>query len=178
MGEYGVKVKPNILGMLLVVGLIGLLVIYFSVFISSRDPVWFVKGFAEQPSRIVVYNQGQPIELKPGDPGFELLAGAIVDSLDQGVARLSGIGMSDASQQDAYDKYLTVEAFFRQPIKLHTWFNTGNPTQLLFPITGRHSDLQVVLLGSGGRYAVNVPALNTVEPLRQALKSLGYDIED
>jgi hypothetical protein len=177
MGEYGVKVKPNILGMILVVGLIGLGVVYASVFISSRDPVWFLKGFTQQPTRVVIYDQGQQTELQPGDPGFELLAGAVVDTLNQGVARLSGIGMSDASQQDAYDKYLTVEAFFSPPAKLHTWFNTGNPTQMLFPITGRHSDLKVVFLGSGGRYAVNVPALNTVEPLRQALQTLGYDIE-
>jgi len=99
-------------------------------------------------------------------------------SLDGGIARLSGIGLSEASQQDAYTKYLTVEAFFRQPVKLHAWFDTYTPTRLMFPITGRHSQLKVVFLGAGEKFRVNVPALKTVEPIRAALQKIGYSISE
>ena len=63
-------------------------------------------------------------------------------SLAQGVARQSGIGLSEGSLQDAYNQYVTVEVFFDRPVKLHAWFNTDSPTQMLFPITGRHSETQ------------------------------------
>lgn len=176
MGQYNVKVRPNILGMLVVFLGIGLATIYLGVYISTHDPFWFAKGFHDQPYMIKIYDQGQEVKLTPGQPGFDELSAAVVDSLDQGVARLSGIGFSEASVQDAYAKYLTVEAFFANPVKIHSYFNTGSPTQILFPITGRHSNLKVALLGDGKRFAVNVPALKTTEPIRSVLQSLGYDV--
>lgn len=176
MGQYNVKVRPNILGMLLVVLGIGCLTVYLGIYLSSRDPVWFAKGFDQKPYLIVIYDHGQRKELIAGQPGYDQLAAAVTQSLDQGVARLSGIGFSDASVEDAYGKYLSVEAFFERPVKLHTYFNTGQPTQMLFPITGRHSNLKVVLLGNNDRFAVNVPALKTMEPIRTVLQSLGYDV--
>ncbi len=54
---------------------------------------------------------------------------------------------------------LTVEAFFSQPVKLHAAFNTGMPDQMLFPITGRHSDQPIVFLGRNGQYMANGPIL-------------------
>ena len=82
--------------------------------------------------------------------------------------------MSDASLLDAYTRYVTVEAFFSHPVKLHAWFDTGQPTRMLFPITGRHSDLSIVVLGQGGKYLANPPVLKTIQPIRDALDQLGY----
>ena len=136
---------------------------------------WFLKGFRYRPTRIVVYHDGgKRTELRPGDPGFAELTAAVQACLAEGAERPSGIGFSDASLLDAYSRYLTVEVFFDQPVKLHAWFDTGEPTQLLFPITGRHSELSVVLLGQNGKYLSSPPALKTVAPIREALQSLGY----
>jgi hypothetical protein len=44
----------------------------------------------------------------------------------------------------------------------------------LFPITGRHSDLSIVLLGDESQYRVGAPVLKTMEPIRETLKALGY----
>jgi hypothetical protein len=85
--------------------------------------------------------------------------------------------MGEETLQDAYRKYLTVEAFFGNPVKLHANFYTGHPVQMLFPITGRHSDLNVVLLADGRGYQVNPPALNTLQPLRDALVELSFPVE-
>jgi hypothetical protein len=153
-----------------------LLIVYGTISVTAQDPLWFVAGFQSYPARIVVYHhQGQRTELRPRQAGFDELAGAIQASLAAGAERPSGMGFSDASLLDAYNRYLTVEAFFDQPVKLHAWFNTGTPTQMLFPITGRHAELALVLLGNNGHYLASPPALKTVEPIRQALKSLGYD---
>jgi hypothetical protein len=122
----------------------------------------------------VVYNAGQQTEYTYGKPGYDLLAESIRSSLDQGIARQTGIGMGKESMKDALEKYLTVEVFFNQPVKLHANFNTGKPTRMLIPITGRHSDLSVIFLGGAGDYMSNGPALKNLQPLRDALTALGY----
>ena len=175
MGQYNIKVRPNVSRMLIVLGLLVLAVVYLGILMSSQDPIWFVKGFADRPYMIVLYNQGERTEYTEGQPEFDVLADAVVESLDQGVARLSGLGLSEVSQREAYEKYLTLEVFFPQAVKIHSYFNTGRPTQMLFPITGRHSELKVVFLGDGGPYWVNVPALKTMQPIYDALKSLGLN---
>jgi hypothetical protein len=147
---------------------------YATVTLTARDPLWFLGRIQGQPSRIVVYHAGQRTELRPGQPGFDELAGAVQTSLAEGFARLSNIGFSEQTLQDAYTRYVTLEVFFDQPVELHTWFPTGRTTQMLFPITGRHSEQPLVLLGEGGSYRAGAPVLNTVGPIREALQSLGY----
>ena len=104
----------------------------------------------------------------------EELAGAVQTSLAQGFARLSNLGFSEKSLQDAYTRYVTLEVFFGQPVKMHTWFYPGRTTQMLFPITGSHSEMSVVLLGDEGHYRAGAPVLKTREPILEALKSLGF----
>jgi hypothetical protein len=167
------RTKP--LKMLALVGGFVLLVIYGTIAFTSGDLLWFLKRFDAKPVRIVVYHDGgKRTNLDPGDPDFEPLARAIRGSLSEGLARPSGIGLSDASLLDAYSRYVTVEAYFDRPVKLHAWFNTEEPTRMLFPITGRHSELSLVVLGKNGQYLSSPPVLNTVEPLRETLRELGY----
>ena len=163
--------------MILVIVLFILVVYLGTIFFVTQDPLWFVSSFNEKPVHIVVYHDGEKSEYRVGDPGFERLAEAIRQSLDQGVLRQSGIGMGEETLQEAYVKYVTVEAFFSHPVKLHANFWTGHPVQMLFPITGRHSELGVVFLGEGGDYLVNPPALNTIQPLRTALAELNFPVE-
>jgi hypothetical protein len=174
MSQGQVPVKPRVWRMLVVIGLFILGTIYATFLISTRDPFFFLSGFDTLPDRVVVYHAGQQTEYLPGQPGFDLLAESIRSSLDQGVARQTGVGMGEQTQKDAYEKFLTVEAFFNQPVKLHANFNTGNPTRMLFPITGRHSELSVIFLAGGGDYMSNGPALKNLQPLRDALAALGY----
>lgn len=164
----------NLLGMFLVVLIFAAAIIYGTISLSAQDALWFLKGFGQTPDRVVVYAEGVKKEYRQGDHGYDVLAEAIRQSLDRGVARQSGIGLSEQSLADAYTKYLAVEAFFFSPVKLHAWFNTSNPTQMLFPITGRHSEVSVVFLGMEGKYLTNGPVLKDLSPLRDALRDLGY----
>jgi hypothetical protein len=159
---------------ILVIGLMSL-VVYGTISVTAQDPLWFVKQFGSRPARIVVYHHGGTrTELQPGQAEFEELAVAIQASLAGGVERPSGIGFSNASLADAYTRFVTVEAFFNHPVKLHAWFDTGAPTQMLFPITGRHAELSVVLLGQGDKYLSGPPVLRTMEPIRETVQALGY----
>jgi hypothetical protein len=158
---------------LVLVGFV-LLAYYATVTLTTRDPLWFLRGFQGWPFRIVVYHAGQRTELRPGQPGFDELAGAVQISLAEGFARLSNIGFSEQTLKDAYTRYVTLEVFFTRPVELHTWFPTGRITQMLFPITGRHSEQPLVLLGEDGSYRAGAPVLKTAEPIHEALQSLGY----
>ena len=171
------RLNVNIWRMLFSMAVFGLLVVFLTMTLASQDPLWFASGFAERPAQVVVHRNGVQVEYRPGAPGYAELAEAVRLSLAQGVARPSGIGLSTGSLEDAYTLYLTVEAFFDRPVKLHAGFNTGHPTQMLFPITGRHSDLPVVFLGQDGRYLSNGPVLRTVQPLRDALNAMGIRTE-
>ena len=158
----------------LVVGFIGL-ILYGTIVFTTGDFFWFLKHFDGHPASIVVYyEQGRRAELHPGQPGFDELASAVQTCLSGGLDRPSGIGFSDASLLDAYTHYVTVEAFFERPVQLHAWFDTQPATQMLFPITGRHSDMSLVLLGTNGKYLASPPVLKTIEPLRETLQALGY----
>lgn len=165
----------NCIGLLIAFASCLILGSYGMISVTSRDPLWFLRGFEDRPSRIVVYQGGQRTELPRGQVGFDELAEAVEASLAQGFARLTSIGFSDHTLQDAYTQHLTLEVFWAQPVELHTWFPTGRTTQMLFPITGPHSELSIVLLGDGGRYRGGAPALNSLEPIHGALRSLGYD---
>jgi len=45
---------------------------------------------------------------------------------------------------------------------------------MLFLITGPYAEMSVVLLGEQGKYRAGAPVLKTMEPVREALKSLGF----
>ena len=171
------KLRTNILGMVLAVLGFALAAVYASIAISTQDVLWFAKRFDVLPTRIIVYQEGQRTDLSAGQPGFAELGEAIRASIAQGVAHPSGLGLSEASRQDAYQLYTTVEAFFDRQVKVHAYFNTGPATQALFPITGRHSDRNVAFLGADGAYFAGAPVLKTIQPIRDALKALGFKTE-
>jgi len=174
MNEPPKKDRTNIIQLLIVLVAAVLVAYCAMVGLTARDPLWFLGGSEAHPSRIVVYHAGQRTELVPGQGGFEDLASAVETSLAQGFARLSSLGLSDKSLQDAYTQFITLEVFFDQPVRLHTWFYAGRTTQMLFPITGRHSEESVVLLGQRGKYRAGAPVLNTTEPIREALRAHGF----
>jgi hypothetical protein len=159
--------------LVLIVGVV-ILSYWAVVSLTARDPLWFAGEFEGQPSRVVVYHMGQRTELLPGQAGFDELASAVQATLDQGFARLTSLGLSEQSLQDAYAQYVTLEVFFDQPVTLRSWFNAGRTTQMLFLITGRHAEMSVVLLGDQGEYRAGAPALKTMEPIQGSLKSLGF----
>ncbi len=176
-GQKTDKLRTNILGMLIAVVGFGLIVAYITIAFSAHDAFWFSRQFDAEPSRIVVYAAGTATELTPGKAGFPTLAAAVRASLASGVPRTSGLGLSQGSRDDAYQRFVTVEVFFAEPVRLHAAFHTGMATQMLFPITGRHADRNVVFLGADGAYFAGAPILNTIQPICDALNTLGYKTE-
>lgn len=170
------KKHRSLAAILLALATLGLAAVYLTVVFISHDFLWFQAGFRDVPSRVVVYQAGQRSEFQDGQSGYQELANAIQASLNQGAVAPSGLDMSQQSLDEAYFKDVTVEAFFDRPVKLHAWFETGEPTQLLFPITGNKAGQKVVFMGNNGVYLSNPPKLNSITPLLDALRKLGFEI--
>lgn len=169
------KLRTNpVLMLVVVIGFIVLVPVTVIAF-ATTDAMWFVRDFKALPDRVVVYAEGESHEYLPGEDGFNELAQAITASLDRGVNRASGIGLSPESLVDAYDKYLSVEAQFYKPVKLHASFNTYHPTRMLFLISGRHSQIPIVFMGTDEGYYSNGPVLQTNQPIIDSLARLGFD---
>jgi hypothetical protein len=152
-----------------------LLIAYSVPALNSQDPLWFVNRFDRRPVQIIIHDQyGQSIDLWPGHPDFEPLAEAVRACLSQGLRQPSGLSLSDASLSSTNTRTVTVEAVFLRPVRLHTWFATEESTRMLFPITDRHPELALVILGQQDHYLSSPPVLRTVEPLREAMRGLGY----
>jgi hypothetical protein len=159
----------------LVLAGIVLLVAYGAPALLAQDPLWFVNRFDRRPVQIVVYHHdGQRTELWPGHPDFDPLAEAVRACLSQGLVQPSGLSLSDASLSSTNTRNLTVEVTFLRPVRLHTWFGTEASTQMMFPISDRHPELALVVLGKNDQYLSSPPVLRTDEPLREALRALGY----
>ena len=174
MGRSTRRTGTNTIQLLIMGAGFLVLAYYLTVSFTSGDLLWFLGGFRDRPSRLVVYVGGQTTALVPGDPGFDALAGAVQSSLAEGFAGLSNTGFSEQSLQDAYTRELTLEVFFDKPVSMHTWFPTGRTTRMLLPITGRHSDRTLVLLGDHEGYRVGAPVLKTTEPILETLGHLGF----
>ena len=151
-----------------------LLAYYLTVSLTSRDLLWFLRQFRDQPTRIVVYQAGQHTEFRPGQTGYDELADATKATLAAGFARLTSTGFSEETLQKAYSQYLTLEVFFAYPVEIHTWFPTGRTTQVLFPITGPHAEPPIVLLGDQGQYRAGAPVLSNNGPVLEALEALEF----
>jgi hypothetical protein len=169
------KLKTNPFRMLFTILFFIALIVFGTISIGAQDIAWFLPGFWEKPVEVDIYNSGQLTRYLAGKPGYDQLAEAVRATLSEGINRPSGIGLSPGSVDDAYNKYLSVEAVFAYPVKVHAWFNTGTPTTMLFLITGRHTDLPMAFMGTHGNFLSNAPVLKTNEPLIQALVGLGYD---
>jgi hypothetical protein len=170
------RVGSNIFTMLLIVLACLGLVVYLTIVFNTGDPFFFLGGaFTEKPAIVAVYQDGKKTEYRAGMPGYDDLAEGVRKSLDSGISRPSNIGLSDESRQDFFSEYTSVEAIFLTPVRLHTYFYTGNPNRVLFPITGRHTELPVVFLSEKNEpYTTLSPVLNTRAPLVDALAKLGY----
>jgi hypothetical protein len=152
------------------------MMVYLGISLVSHDFFWYQTDFKTLPDRVVVYQEGQVISYQAGQSGYEELANAIQSSLSRGVSGTSGTFLTQQDLDAAYFKYVSVEAFFNTPVKVHTWFDSGSPTQILFPITGTYSAQNLVFLGLAGAYPSSGLRMKSLAPLQDVLMKLGYPV--
>ncbi len=139
--------KSGILSFLLTMVPIVLIAVWLFVALPDGDLWWFLPVFDEKAAEIHLYHDGQVIVLQPGDAGYDEVNAALNSSLKGIKAKLSR-AVSEASQQDFYDKYTAVEVFYDDPVIIHSHHSFRKCDKLLIPLSGRHYDPPMVFGGT------------------------------
>ena len=129
-----------------------------------------------QPTRIIVRNHGQTVDLQLGAPGFSELSQALTATFENGFDNTSlvSIGLSDETLRRYAEEELVIESYYGQPISFNSRVRMSNVTQLLIPLEGTHADRRYLFLGGHGDWLAGAMVLTDDTPLRTAMRQLGY----
>ncbi len=161
--------------LLIFVGAI-LLIVYLVGALNSGNWLWLLPIQPDyEPARILIRDNGQTTEYRPGVDGFIELAAALdLAFSDFSNLDLIPIGLSDETLQDYNESSLVMEIFFPQDIRFNTIVRMRNVNQLLIPIEGRHAGNRYVFLGADGRWLTGAFVMANDQPIRDTLSALGY----
>jgi hypothetical protein len=151
-----------------VVVLIG--VFWLGTALPDRDWLWFVPIFNEEAARIHLYRDGKEIMLQRSDPGYEEVNEAI-NQIVRHVTAKEPVAMSLESLEDFYNQFSAVEAFYSEPVIIHTRHGFPKADKYLFPQSGRLDDPPVVFAGMQRQpdYRGDVLVLSDRERLDEAV---------
>lgn len=171
---YGSERVSFNLGSMLLWTAVTMLIIWWAVFaMGNRDPLWFWPFFNERPAEIVVYHDGTQTTIRPDDSGYKEITAAVNAQLGRPKGFERDTGMSAETEADARNKYVSVELRYGKPIVIHSNTGIGRPSRLFIPITGRHSEANLVFLGTDRDYLIGALTLRDRSRLDQALRNLG-----
>ena len=133
-----------------------------------------------QPTRIIVRDYGQTVDLQPGAPGFNELAQALTDTFANGFDNTSSIsiGLSDETLRRYAEEELVIESYYGQPISFNTSVRMDNVTQLLIPLDGTHADQRYLFFGGRRGWLAGAMVMSDDAPLRTTMRQLGYLSEE
>lgn len=168
--------KIRVIEPLLTLILFGVLAIYLLNVFNTGNWFWFRGTTTEiNPTRIVIVENGERTLLQSGAPNFALMANAAKSSLAKfSNTDLISIGLSEQTMQDYASNALIVEIYFDRPVQFNTLARTGEPTQLLIPIEGRHADGRYVFRGDKGEWWFGAIRMADPSALYAALQQMGY----
>ena len=153
------------------------LIVYLLNALNSGNWLWFQGRAAvlDPPSRIVVINNGERTVLQPGTDYYDELSEATVQALSEfSNTDLVSIGLSEQTLADYAEDSLVIEVYFDRPLQFNTLARTGNPTQLLIPINGRHAAGGYVFRGAQGEWWFGAVRMADPTPLYSVLQQMGY----
>lgn len=157
---------------------IGAALIYGVNAFNTGNWLWFLRENNEivQPRSIVVVDYGERVVYQPGMADYDRLATAVTQSLSRmSNTDLISIGLSDQTLTDYATTSLVVELYFDQPVVLNSLARSGEPTQLLVPVDGRHAGGGYVFRGEEGEWWFGALRMANPEPLFAALADIGYN---
>lgn len=169
--------KIRIVEPLVVFLVFGVIAIYLLNVFNTGNWLWFRGQVTTElvPSRIVIVQNGERVLLQPGMPNYNALETAVQSSLSRfSNTDLVSIGLSEQTLTDYATDALVVEVYFDQPVQFNTLARTGEPTQLLIPIDGRHADGRYVFRGAQGEWWFGAVRMADPSALYAALQQMGY----
>lgn len=171
--------KIRLIEPMITLAIFATLAFYFLNVFNTGNWLWFRGGTTEiNPSRIIIINEGERQVFQPGMANFDLIAEATAQSLNKfSNTDLIDIGLSEQTLADYDTSALIVEVYFDAPVQFNTLARTGEPTQLLIPINGRHAKGAYVFRGAQGEWWFGAIRMADPQPLYHALQQMGYTAE-
>lgn len=157
------KRNPNLLSLVLTVLVIVVIVGYLIPLVGTGDPGWFMSGASHDPSELVIWQQGTPLSLKPGEPDFAMVNTEVQRTLNNVVA-YSDFGPSEETLKATRDG-LALEVLYAEPLTIHTQWNLGKPTRLMYPLSGYYLPDRRFFLGQEDKYRAGGPQVDNVDKL-------------
>lgn len=162
--------------------LIILVLVVFAFFwainaLNTGNAFWFLPYQPTfQPSRIVVRNFGETVDLQLGSPGFSELTQALNETFANGFdnTELVSIGLSDETLRRYAEEELVMEIYYGQDVSFNTRVRMAGVTQLLVPLEGTHADRRYLFFGGRGAWRVGAMVMNDDAPLRNTMRELGF----
>ena len=162
----------------LIILVIVFLLIYWAInALNTGNAFWFFPVQPTfQPTRIIVRNQGETIDMQLGSPGFSELAQALNDTFAAGFDNTSlvNIGLSDETLRRYSEEEVVIESYYGQGVSFNTQVRMNNVTQLLIPLDGTHADRKYLFFGGNGDWRVGAMVMTDDGRLRETMQSLGY----
>ena len=169
--------KIRVIEPLLTLVLFGVAAIYLLNVFNTGNWLWFRGTTTAElnPARIVIVENGERTLLQPGAPYFDLLADGVRQSLAKfNNTDLVSVGLSEQTLGDYASDALVVEIYFDRPVQFNTLARSGEPTQLLIPIDGRHASGRYVFRGDKGEWWFGALRMADPTALYSALQQMGY----
>ena len=143
--------------------------------LNTGDLLWFWPVFEEVPVDIVVHCYGADVQIKPGQPAFEVVNNAVNSSLT-GVKRWDDLSMSDTTNQEYQTSptMMVIELQYDPPVTIHSqyaFFKDVN--RLIIPLDGRHALTNPVLGRTGEFTNSGSYHVKSTEPIVTALQEQG-----
>jgi hypothetical protein len=164
---------------LVLFAVIAVAIYYLVNVLNTQDWLWFRSAATEiQPSRIVIRSDGEVVTLSPGHKDFASLADAAEQSLKE-VSNTDLISLGISSETVAFYEHdgVLLELYFDGPVKFHTAYRAGDPTQLLIPIEGRHSGKGYFFRGKDGEWWFGAMRMADPDLLLDKMAELGYPVD-
>ncbi|MEM7333646.1 MAG: hypothetical protein AAF490_16270 [Chloroflexota bacterium] len=168
--------KIRVVEPFITLGLFAVMVFYLINALNTGNWWWFrAETVHVRPSRIVIIDHGQRTIISAGHPDYMSLA----DALESSLAKLNNtdlvnVGLSEQTLSDYDEKSLVLELYFDKPVVFNTMARTGEPTQLLIPIDGRHANGNYVFRGAQGEWWYGAVRMADAGPLMSTLQNMGY----
>jgi hypothetical protein len=167
------KKPPRFRDMIITVAVVLMGLVWFGIALPDRDWLWFLPIFNEEAARIHLHRDGKEIMLYPSDPGYDEVNEAI-NQIVRHIKAKEPLGMSLESQEEYYTRFSAVEAFYSEPVIIHTIHGFPKADKYLFPLSGRHHDPPVVFAGMQHRqdYRGGVLVLKSRDRLDEAVDAV------
>ncbi|MEM7113671.1 MAG: hypothetical protein AAF614_14630 [Chloroflexota bacterium] len=161
----------------LILGLTMVGIVYFlSIINTGGDWLWFQsRGVNVRPDRIRILHYGEETFIQPGHLDYIPLADAVETSLsDFNNTDLINLGLGENTLDYFNDQGVLLELFYDQPVTFRASFRTGEPTQLLVPVEGRHAGHNYFFRGAKGEWWFGAMRMTDSTALFTALREQGY----